>query len=40
MNDLDLNLTVVYVMNNMLDGLVGDFRGTSLVSAAFEAVQK
>lgn len=39
-NDLDLNLTVVYVMNNMLDGLVGDFRGTSLVSAAFEAVQK
>jgi len=39
-NDLDLNLTVVYVMNNMLDGLVGDFRGTSLVTAAFEAVQK
>jgi len=39
-NDLDVNLTVVYVMNNMLDGLVGDFRGTSLVTAAFEAVQK
>lgn len=38
-NDLDLNLTVVYVMNNMLDGLVGDFRGTSLVTAAFDAVR-
>ncbi|MEY3493457.1 MAG: hypothetical protein RL413_875 [Actinomycetota bacterium] len=39
-NDLDLNLTVVYVMNNMLEGLVGDFRGSSLVTAAFEAAQK
>ena len=39
-NDLDLNLTVVYVMNNMLEGLVGDFRGTSLVTAAFDAVRK
>lgn len=39
-NDLDLNLTVVYVMNNMLDGLVGDFRGTSLVTAAFDAVRR
>lgn len=38
-NDLDLNLTVVYVMNNMLEGLVGDHRGASLVSAAFEAAR-
>jgi hypothetical protein len=37
-NDLDLELTVVYVMNNMLDGLVGDERGTALTLAAFEAV--
>jgi CubicO group peptidase (beta-lactamase class C family) len=37
-NDLDLELTVVYVMNNMLDGLVGDERGTALTLAAFDAV--
>ena len=40
MNDLDNNLTVVFVMNNMLAGLVGDHRGTSLVSAAFDAVRR
>lgn len=39
-NDLDLNLTVVYVMNNMLEGLVGDHRGASLVSAAFDAARR
>lgn len=38
-NDLDLEMTVVYVMNNMLEGLVGDHRGASLASAAFAAVQ-
>lgn len=38
-NDLDLDLTVVYVMNNMLEGLVGDHRGASLTTAAFAAVQ-
>ena len=38
-NDLDLNLTVVYVMNNMLEGLVGDHRGASLTAAAFTAAQ-
>ena len=38
-NDLDLNLTVVYVMNNMLEGLVGDHRGASLTTAAFAAAQ-
>lgn len=37
-NDLDLELTIVYVMNNMLEGLVGDERGTALTLAAFEAV--
>jgi len=37
-NDLDLGLTVVYVMNNMLEGLVGDERGAALTLAAFEAV--
>ena len=39
-NDLDLELTVVYVMNNMLEGLVGDARGSALVTAAFEAARK
>lgn len=29
-NDLDRELTVVYVMNNMLEGLVGDQRGPAL----------
>ncbi|MFZ9232536.1 MAG: serine hydrolase domain-containing protein [Ilumatobacteraceae bacterium] len=38
-NDLDLGLTVVFVMNNMLAGLVGDHRGTSLVTAAFDAAR-
>lgn len=37
-NDLDLEMTIVYVMNNMLEGLVGDQRGTALTLAAFEAV--
>jgi CubicO group peptidase (beta-lactamase class C family) len=37
-NDLDLQLTVVYAMNNMLEGLVGDERGAALTLAAFEAV--
>ena len=37
-NDLDQELTVVYVMNNMLEGLVGDERGTALTLAAFDAV--
>jgi CubicO group peptidase (beta-lactamase class C family) len=36
-NDLDLGLTVAYVMNRMAEGLLGDNRGTSLVSAAFAA---
>jgi CubicO group peptidase (beta-lactamase class C family) len=36
-NDLDLELTVTYVMNRMAEGLLGDNRGTSLVSAAFAA---
>lgn len=36
-NDLDLRMTVVYVMNRMEGGLVGDFRGSSLVEAAFAA---
>ena len=38
-NDLDLRMTVVYVMNRMDSGLVGDVRGSSLVEAAFAAVQ-
>lgn len=38
-NDLDLNLTVVYVMNNMMEGLVGDRRGAELTTAAFAAAQ-
>lgn len=38
-NDLDLNLTIVYVMNKMLEGLVGDHRGASLTTAAFAAAQ-
>ncbi|MEY4338252.1 MAG: hypothetical protein RLZ14_102 [Actinomycetota bacterium] len=37
-NDLDLRMTIVYVMNRMESGLVGDFRGSSLVEAAFAAV--
>ena len=37
-NDLDLRMTIVYVMNRMEGGLVGDFRGSSLVEAAFAAV--
>lgn len=37
-NDVDLELTVVYVMNNMLAGLVGDERGAALTLAAFDAV--
>lgn len=37
-NDLYLELTVVYVMNNMLEGLVGDERGRALTLAAFDAV--
>ena len=36
-NDVDLELTVTYVMNRMAEGLLGDNRGTSLVSAAFAA---
>lgn len=36
-NDLDLSMTVVYVMNNMLEGLVGDDRGSALTIAAFDA---
>ncbi|MEY4361479.1 MAG: hypothetical protein RL391_785 [Actinomycetota bacterium] len=39
-NDLDLELTVTYVMNRMAEGLLGDNRGTSLVSAAFAACSR
>jgi CubicO group peptidase (beta-lactamase class C family) len=37
-NDLDNRMTITYVMNRMESGLVGDFRGTALVEAAFAAV--
>ena len=37
-NDLDNRMTITYVMNNMMGGLVGDERGSSLVMAAFAAI--
>jgi CubicO group peptidase (beta-lactamase class C family) len=37
-NDLDNRMTVTYVMNRMAGGLLGDDRGFSITSAAFEAV--
>ena len=36
-NDLDRHMTFAYVMNRMEGGLVGDFRGSALVEAAFAA---
>jgi len=38
-NDLDNRMTITYVMNRMESGLVGDFRGSALVEAAFAAVE-
>jgi CubicO group peptidase (beta-lactamase class C family) len=38
-NDLDNRMTITYAMNRMESGLVGDFRGTALVEAAFAAVE-
>jgi CubicO group peptidase (beta-lactamase class C family) len=38
LNDLDLGMTITYVMNRMESGLVGDYRGSALVEAAFAAV--
>jgi CubicO group peptidase (beta-lactamase class C family) len=38
-NDLDNRMTITYVMNRMEGGLVGDFRGSALVEAAFAAVE-
>jgi len=35
MVDLDLRMTVAYVMNRMESGLVGDQRGIGIVTAAF-----
>jgi len=37
-NDLDNKMTVVYVMNRMGEGLVGDVRGQSLTNAALAVV--
>jgi CubicO group peptidase (beta-lactamase class C family) len=37
-NDLDNQMTVTYMMNRMDDGLLGDVRGQSLVSAALAAM--
>jgi CubicO group peptidase (beta-lactamase class C family) len=34
LNDLDAKLTIAYVMNRMEPGLVGDARGTSIITAA------
>jgi CubicO group peptidase (beta-lactamase class C family) len=39
-NDLDARVTVAYVMNRMVAGLVGDFRGASVVMAAMLALAK
>jgi CubicO group peptidase (beta-lactamase class C family) len=36
--DVERHLTIAYVMNKMAGGLVGDLRGFSLVTAAYEAL--
>lgn len=36
--DLDRRMTVAYMMNRMESGLVGDFRGAALITAAYEAL--
>jgi len=35
---VERHLTIAYVMNKMAGGLVGDLRGFSLVTAAYEAL--
>lgn len=37
-NDLDLNMTVAYMMNKMADALVGDPRGLNIANTAYAAV--
>ena len=37
-NDLDNRMTVTYMMNRMAEGLLGDDRGFSLITAALDAV--
>ena len=37
-NDLDNHMTVTYMMNRMAEGLLGDDRGFSLITAALDAV--
>jgi len=36
--DTDRNMTIAYMMNRMAEGLLGDMRGTNLVTAAYDAV--
>ena len=38
MVDLDARMTVSYVMNQMLDQSVGDYRGLGIVVAAYEGL--
>ena len=38
MVDLDARMTVSYVMNQMLDQNVGDYRGLGIVVAAYEGM--
>ncbi|QKV75287.1 serine hydrolase [Amycolatopsis sp. Hca4] len=37
-NDFDAGLTVAYVMNQMLDAIVGDGRGMTMVAAAYDGL--
>ncbi|MEV6826635.1 serine hydrolase domain-containing protein [Amycolatopsis sp. NPDC051102] len=37
-NDFDAGLTVAYVMNQMLDAVVGDGRGMTMVAAAYDGL--
>ncbi|KDN22171.1 EstA family serine hydrolase [Amycolatopsis rifamycinica] len=37
-NDLDAGLTVAYVMNRMMDAIVGDGRGMTMVGAAYSGL--
>jgi hypothetical protein len=36
--DLDARMTVSYVMNQMLDQSLGDYRGLGIVMAAYEGL--
>jgi hypothetical protein len=35
--DMDARMTVAYVMNQMLDESLGDYRGLGIVVAAYES---